>query len=176
VARHQLRKSLADVIIELGEYYAFLISAFLYDDIHRLPAMEDIKSCEKQERNLQRAIVACRDLLNLTYHEPGLKAPFPTEFYNEMITTTQNLLDRLCNMRCAVVYMPIEVRKETVNADVYLYRRDMVRTQKSNNKDGFEAISYVVVRVLTFGFFFIFIFVHYRPQRFYCISTRYQCL
>ncbi|KAM3579788.1 hypothetical protein VKS41_007869 [Umbelopsis sp. WA50703] len=125
VARHQLRKSLADVIIELGEYYAFLISAFLYDDIHRLPAMEDIKSCEKQERNLQRAIVACRDLLNLTYHEPGLKAPFPTEFYNEMITTTQNLLDRLCNMRCAVVYMPIEVRKETVNADVYLYRRDM---------------------------------------------------
>ncbi|KAG2171597.1 hypothetical protein INT43_008323, partial [Umbelopsis isabellina] len=125
VARHQLRKALADVILELGEYYAFLISAFLYDDVHRLPAAEDIKSCDKQERNLQRAIVACRDLLDLTYHEPGLKAPFPTEFYNEMITTTQNLLDRLCNLRCAVVHMPIDVRKETVNADVYLYRRDM---------------------------------------------------
>lgn len=75
---------------------------------------------------MQRAIVACRDLLDLTAHEPGLKAPFPTEFYNEMIISTQNLLDRLCNLKCAVAYMPIEVRRQTINPTVYLYRRDMV--------------------------------------------------
>ncbi|KAH8557090.1 hypothetical protein BGW37DRAFT_537718 [Umbelopsis sp. PMI_123] len=125
VARHQLKISLSDVIFELGEYYAFIISAFLYDDVHREHSPDDIKSCEKQERNLQRAIVACRELLNLTFHEPGLKAPFPTDFYDEMIITTQNLLDRLCNLKCAVVDMPIEVRKKTINPSVYLYRRDM---------------------------------------------------
>ncbi|KAI9283636.1 hypothetical protein BC943DRAFT_280678 [Umbelopsis sp. AD052] len=125
VARHQLKKSVADVIYELGEYYAFIISAFLYDDIHRIHSPDDIKSCEKQERSLQRAIVACRELLKLTLHEPGLKAPFPTDFYSEMITSTQNLLDRLCNLKCAVVDMPVEVRRKTINPSVYLYRRDM---------------------------------------------------
>jgi hypothetical protein len=150
-----LKKSLADVIFELGEYYAFIISAFLYNDIHRLPTEEDIKSCDKQERNLQRAIVACRDLLDLTAHEPGIKGPFPGDFYNEMIISTQNLLDRLCNLKSAVVCMPIEVRRQTTHPSVYLYRRDMVSKQNH--------------QVSTVGSMVLISFPHGRLRRCYSI-------
>ncbi|KAF7725301.1 hypothetical protein EC973_000311 [Apophysomyces ossiformis] len=126
VARHATRKTISAIINELGEYYTYLTSNFLYHDINMPPSEEDIKTAEKMERKIQSSIDASFVLLQLTEHEPRLKAPFLKSFYGSMIVSLRNLLDRLMSMRTALTKMPLEVKQDICRPEYYVLRRKMI--------------------------------------------------
>ncbi|KAI9247684.1 hypothetical protein BDA99DRAFT_525753 [Phascolomyces articulosus] len=125
VARHAVRKSLAGIIGELGDYYTYLMGTFLFHDQHLEPSDEDIKKAQKMEGRIQKSIHACSVLLELTDHEPRLKGPFPKDFYMEMIVSTRNLLDRMLSIRTALASMPSRVKKDICLQEYNVHRRDM---------------------------------------------------
>ncbi|KAI9495945.1 hypothetical protein BDB00DRAFT_811080 [Zychaea mexicana] len=125
VARHAVRKSVAGIIGELGDYYTFLMGTFLFHDHQNLPSDEDEKKAQKMEGGIQKSINACSVLLELTDHEPRLKGPFPKDFYKEMIVSTRNLLDRLLTIRTALISMPASVKKDICLQEYNVHRRDM---------------------------------------------------
>ncbi|KAG0167567.1 hypothetical protein DFQ30_005904 [Apophysomyces sp. BC1015] len=126
VARHATRKTISGIINELGEYYTYLTSTFLYHDPHVPPSDEDIKTAEKMERKIQSSIDASFVLLQLTEHEPRFKAPFLKNFYESMIVSMRNLLDRLMSMRTALTKMPLEVKQDICQPEYYVLRREMI--------------------------------------------------
>lgn len=126
VARHAVRKSVAGIIGELGDYYAYLMGTFLFHDPQIPPKLDDIKSAQKMEGKIQKSINACAVLLELTDHEPRLKGPFPKAFYSEMIVSTRNLLDRMLSIRIALSKMPTSVKKNICMREYNIHRRDMV--------------------------------------------------
>ncbi|KAI9317563.1 hypothetical protein BX666DRAFT_1938456 [Dichotomocladium elegans] len=125
VARHAVRKSLASIIGELGDYYAYLIGTFLFHDPAVPPSDDEVKGAQKMEGAIQKSINACHVLLELTDNEPRLKGPFPKAFYTEMIVSTRNLLDRLMSIRTALTGMPRDVKREICQRDLNTHRRDM---------------------------------------------------
>ena len=131
VARHAVRKSLAGIIGELGDYYTYLIGTFLFHDKDSQPSDEDVKKAQKMEGRIQKSINACSVLLELTDHEPRLKGPFPKDFYKEMIVSTLNLLDRMLSIRTSLASMPRSVKNDICLQDYNIHRRDMVKTKKN---------------------------------------------
>ncbi|KAL0085688.1 hypothetical protein J3Q64DRAFT_1809690 [Phycomyces blakesleeanus] len=126
IARHATRKSIAAVISELGDYYSYLMGTFFYHDPMFPPTEDDIKFGQKMERNIQSSIDSCSTLLELTDHEPRFKGPFPKEFYQEMIISTRNLLDRMMSIRVALEKMPQSVKRDLCSKEYYTYRRDLM--------------------------------------------------
>lgn len=64
--------------------------------------------------------------MELTDHEPRLKAPYPKLFYQEILNSCQNILDLLGCMRSTLLHMPAIVKKELCSEEVHADRRDMV--------------------------------------------------
>ncbi|OZJ03581.1 hypothetical protein BZG36_03049 [Bifiguratus adelaidae] len=81
------------------------------------------------EREIQVDLLRLRALLEETPHEPRFKGPFPTETYNALLTSCQNILDRFTSMRIALSRSPamnVEVHRDfilPVNAE----RREMMQ-------------------------------------------------
>ncbi|KAI9264352.1 Fusaric acid resistance protein-like-domain-containing protein [Phascolomyces articulosus] len=126
IARHATRRSVSSISNHLGEYYSFLVGAFLYNDLSTAPPEVDIKRCTKMEKKIQASINATSVLLELTDHEPRLKGPFPKEIYREMVNSSQAILDNLGSIRVALLQMPWIVKLDVCNQQHYMYRRDMV--------------------------------------------------
>lgn len=124
VARHAVRKSVSGIIGELGDYYTYLMGTFLFHQ-QIAPSSDDVKRAQKMEGKIQKSINACAMLLELTDHEPRLKGPFPKAFYQEMIVSTRNLLDRLLSIRIALEHMPLSVKQDVCQQEYNRYRRDM---------------------------------------------------
>jgi hypothetical protein len=102
------------------------MGTFLYHDEKLPPTLNDFKEAEKTEKELEKMLNTCNELLKLTDHEPRLKGPFPKEYYKEILVSAQNLLDRMISLRISLMKMSLEVKIEVRNMDKYLYRRDMV--------------------------------------------------
>ncbi|CAG8472731.1 1666_t:CDS:2 [Paraglomus occultum] len=82
---------------------------------------------------LQVSLLKLYDLLNETSNEPRLKGPFPQTSYREIITSCQNILDKLLSMRIAVTkeewygairrdfIIPINKQRRELVGNVLLY-------------------------------------------------------
>jgi hypothetical protein len=103
-------------------------------------AMEEQKSVATKtfmdlELNLQRMLISLQDLLAQTPNEPRLKGAFPVATYSSMLSSCQNILDKLLAMRIVIlkdewfslvrrdfIYPVNPQRKEMVgNILLYLY-------------------------------------------------------
>ncbi|KAI9480972.1 MAG: hypothetical protein EXX96DRAFT_199060 [Benjaminiella poitrasii] len=132
VARHIVRKSIASCLIQLEDYYVYVMGTFLYHDPKTLPSDKDIAKGVKLESKIQSAIDACMVLLELTDHEPRFRGPFPKLFYKEMIVSMRNTLDRLLSMRIALLQMPPEVKRDVCEKAYHADRRDMIASMLLN--------------------------------------------
>lgn len=130
IARKAVRKTLANTISDLGDYYSYIMGTFLYHNESLSPTDDEFKEAEKMERKLEKTLNTCNELLELTDHEPRLKGPFPKEFYKEMLVSVHNLLDRMVSLRICLMKMTPEVKNTVRKMDKYLYRRDMVIKSK----------------------------------------------
>ncbi|KAI8641877.1 hypothetical protein BD408DRAFT_417551 [Parasitella parasitica] len=126
VARHMVRKSIANCMDQLEDYYTFVMGTFLYHDPETMPADTDISKGEKIESKIQSSIDACLVLLELTDHEPRFRGPFPKLFYKEMIVSMRNILDRLLSIRVALLQMPLVVKHDICEKEYHVERRDMI--------------------------------------------------
>ncbi|CEP15871.1 hypothetical protein [Parasitella parasitica] len=126
VARHMVRKSIANCMDQLEDYYTFVMGVFLYHSPETAPADSDVVQGEKLESKIQSAIDACSVLLELTDHEPRFRGPFPKLFYKEMIVSMRNILDRLLSIRVALLQMPLVVKHDICDKEYRVERRDMI--------------------------------------------------
>ncbi|KAI8995021.1 Fusaric acid resistance protein-like-domain-containing protein [Pilobolus umbonatus] len=126
VARHMVRKSIAGCLIQLEDYYTYVMGTYLYHDPHTPPTDEEIIKGQKLESKIQSAIDACTVLLDLTDHEPRFRGPFPKAFYKEMIVSMGNLLDRMLSTRIALLNMPPPVKNDICKPDYHTNRREMI--------------------------------------------------
>lgn len=156
-ARTELRKGLSDFLLRVSLLYQKLIS--IYSDspassesrygLHHLDthlsetqvvAIQEQKSVATKtfmnlELSLQRMLMSLQDLLAQTPNEPRLKGPFPVTTYSTMLSSCQNILDKLLAMRIVIlkdewfshvrrdfIYPVNPQRKEMVgNILLYLY-------------------------------------------------------
>ncbi|KAI7885834.1 hypothetical protein K492DRAFT_190575 [Lichtheimia hyalospora FSU 10163] len=126
LARHATRRSVSAIVRRLGEHYTFLVGTFLYHNPQEPPSDAEVKRSRKLEGKIQNSITATYILLELTDHEPRLKAPYPKLFYQEILNSCQNILDLLGCMRSTLLHMPAIVKKELCSEEVHADRRDMV--------------------------------------------------
>lgn len=127
IAREAVRKTLASAISDIGDYYSYIMGTFLYHDQGLFPTEDEFEEAEKMENKLEKKLIACNELLQLTDHEPRLKGPFPKEFYKDILVSSHNLLDRMMSLRVCLTKMSPEVKYTVRKMDKYLYRRDMVK-------------------------------------------------
>lgn len=127
IAREAVRKTLASAIGDIGDYYSYIMGTFLYHDQGLFPTEDEFEEAQKMEHNLEKKLIACNELLQLTDHEPRLKGPFPKEFYKDILVSSHNLLDRMMSLRVCLTKMSPEVKGTVRKMDKYLYRRDMVK-------------------------------------------------
>jgi len=59
-----------------------------------------IEEFMSMELHLQLKLIELQGLLGLTQNEPRLKGPFPVKLYRSVLTSLQQILDRLHSMRC----------------------------------------------------------------------------
>ncbi|KAI8581066.1 hypothetical protein K450DRAFT_234472 [Umbelopsis ramanniana AG] len=124
-ARTELRKGLSDFLLRVSLLYQKLISMYsdssesvggLYRlqhlDTHisetQVVAMQEHKNVATKtfmdlELNLQRMLISLQDLLAQTPNEPRLKGPFPVATYSGMLSSCQNILDKLLAMRIVIL-------------------------------------------------------------------------
>lgn len=127
IARKAVRKTLAQTVGDLGDYYSYIMGTFLYHDEGLFPTEDEFKEAEKIEHTLEKKLNTCNELLELTDHEPRLKGPFPKDFYKEILVSAHNLLDRMVSLRICLKKMSPEVKNTVRKMDKCLYRRDMVK-------------------------------------------------
>lgn len=69
VARHELKKSLATMMLHLAILYRSVISKYIYYNEEQAPSAEDIERSEMLEGRLREGFVRIRQLMELTRHE-----------------------------------------------------------------------------------------------------------
>ena len=69
VSRHELRKSLAAMMLHLAVLYRGVVSKYIYYVEGQEPSLEDIKRSEMLEVRLREGFVRIRQLMELTRHE-----------------------------------------------------------------------------------------------------------
>ncbi|KAI9281806.1 Fusaric acid resistance protein-like-domain-containing protein [Sporodiniella umbellata] len=126
VARHMVRKSIGACLVQLEDYYTFVMGAYLYHDPRSIPSDEDITKGEKMESKIIKAIEGCSVLLELTDNEPRIRGPFPKAFYKEMIVCLRNLLDRMLTTRIALIKMPLVVKHDVCSKHYHDERIAMI--------------------------------------------------
>ncbi|CAK5265920.1 unnamed protein product [Mycena citricolor] len=86
-----------------------------------------IKEFMAMELHLQIKLIELQGLLAQTQHEPRLKGPFPIQLYRGILTSLQNILDKLHSMRCVTTREEwyTSVRQEFI-VPVAKERREMV--------------------------------------------------
>ena len=75
VARHELRKSLASMLLHSSILYRSIISKYVYYKEGQPPGPEEIQKSEMLEGRLREGFVRIRQLLELTRHEMVRSSP-----------------------------------------------------------------------------------------------------
>ncbi|KAL8985204.1 MAG: hypothetical protein Q9205_001025 [Flavoplaca limonia] len=128
VARHELKKSLATMMLHLAILYRSVTSKYIYYNEEQAPSAEDIERSEMLEGRLREGFVRIRQLLELTRHEIRLRAPFNPLPYSALIEACDRFFEHLVEVRQSSLYFQPSLRVNTreVNDSLIPYRRDAV--------------------------------------------------
>jgi hypothetical protein len=69
VARHELRKSLSSMLLNLGICYRGVVAKYIYHELHQEPTADAIRMSEIQEEKLREGCFRMRELAEMTRHE-----------------------------------------------------------------------------------------------------------
>ncbi|KAI4285004.1 MAG: hypothetical protein L6R38_001019 [Xanthoria sp. 2 TBL-2021] len=128
VARHELKKSLATMMLHLAILYRSVVSKYIYYAQEQAPSAEDIERSEMLEGRLREGFVRIRQLLELTRHEIRLRAPFDPLPYSALIEACDRFFEHLVEVRQSSLYFQpsLQVNTREVNDNLIPYRRDAV--------------------------------------------------
>ncbi|KAL8854552.1 MAG: hypothetical protein Q9221_000587 [Calogaya cf. arnoldii] len=128
VARHELKKSLATMMLHLAILYRSVVSKYIYYAEEHAPSAGDIERSEMLEGRLREGFVRIRQLLELTRHEIRLRAPFDPLPYSALIEACDRFFEHLVEVRQSSLYFQPSLRVNTseVNDSLIPYRRDAV--------------------------------------------------
>ncbi|KAF3929344.1 hypothetical protein AA313_de0210175 [Arthrobotrys entomopaga] len=107
VARHELRKSLANMLINLSIVYRSVVAKYIYHDLDYMPSEQDIIDSQIREAKLREGFVRIRELLKMTEHEPRLRERFDPTPYEHLVDSSENFFDRIIDVRQASLYFRI---------------------------------------------------------------------
>ena len=129
VARHELRKSLAAMMLHSAVLYRGVIARYILYDQNHAPTPEDVARSEMLECRLREGFVRIRQLLELTRHEIRLRAPFDPRPYSALIGSCERFFEHLVQVRQASLYFqPFmhHARGEAAAKALFEPRRDAV--------------------------------------------------
>ncbi|KAL8665444.1 MAG: hypothetical protein Q9168_007696 [Polycauliona sp. 1 TL-2023] len=128
IARHELKKSLATMMLHLAILYRSVVSKYIYYAEEHAPSAEDIERSEMLEGRLREGFVRIRQLLGLTRHEIRLRAPFDPLPYSALIEACDCFFEHLVEVRQSSLYFQPSLRANTreVTDSLIPYRRDAV--------------------------------------------------
>ncbi|KAL8903123.1 MAG: hypothetical protein Q9171_007508 [Xanthocarpia ochracea] len=128
VARHELKKSLAAMMLHLAILYRGVVSRYIYYAEEQAPNAQDIQRSEMLEGRLREGFVRIRQLLELTRHEIRLRAPFDPLPYSALIEACERFFEHVVEVRQSSFYFQPSLRVNTgeVNDSLVPYRRDAV--------------------------------------------------
>ncbi|KAI4262293.1 MAG: hypothetical protein L6R42_002529 [Xanthoria sp. 1 TBL-2021] len=145
VARHELKKSLATMMLHLAILYRGVVSKYIYYAEEQAPSAGDIERSEMLEGRLREGFVRIRQLLELTRHEivgvlphiqrdleadseQRLRAPFDPLLYSALIEACDRFFEHLVEVRQSSLYFQpsLQVNTREVNDSLIPYRRDAV--------------------------------------------------
>ncbi|KAK6544384.1 hypothetical protein TWF694_001084 [Orbilia ellipsospora] len=107
VARHELRKSLANMLINLSIVYRSVVAKYIYHDLNYMPSERDIIESQIREAKLREGFVRIRELLKMTEHEPRLRERFDPTPYEHLVDSSENFFDHIIDVRQASLYFRI---------------------------------------------------------------------
>lgn len=151
VARHELKKSLATMMLHLAILYRSVVSKYIYYAEEQAPSIADIERSEMLEGRLREGFVRIRQLLELTRHEivsvlplvgqeleadgyQRLRAPFDPLPYSALIEACDRFFEHLVEVRQSSLYFQHSLRMNSreVNDSLTPYRRDAVAVMLMN--------------------------------------------
>ncbi|KAK6531387.1 hypothetical protein TWF281_008193 [Arthrobotrys megalospora] len=127
VARHELRKSLANMLINLSIVYRSVVAKYIYHDLDYMPSPQDIIDSQIREAKLREGFVRIRELLKMTEHEPRLRERFDPTPYEHLIDSSEKFFDHIIDVRQASLYFRISGDRDMAQM-MLSCRRDAVAT------------------------------------------------
>ncbi|KAI5788130.1 hypothetical protein FPQ18DRAFT_53957 [Pyronema domesticum] len=128
VARHELRKSLSYMLLNLGIAYRGVVARYIYHDRDYHPTPEDIALSQITEAKLREHCFRMRELCEMTRHEIRPRGPFDTTPYLAAINACERFLEHIIEVRQASLYFqPFLYRgSEDATRKMLFARRDAV--------------------------------------------------
>ena len=131
IARHELRKSLAAMLLHSAILYRGVVAKYIYYKDGQEPGPADIVRSEMLEGRLREGFVRIQQLLELTRHEMRLRAPFDPLPYSALISACESFFEYLVQVRQSSLYFQPSMRSSASSptaASLTSYRRDAVAT------------------------------------------------
>ena len=131
IARHELRKSLATMLLHSAILYRGVVAEYIYYKDGQEPGPSDVVRSEMLEGRLREGFVRIQQLLELTRHEMRLRAPFDPLPYNALISACESFFEHLVQVRQSSLYFQSSMRSSAPSptvASLTSYRRDAVAT------------------------------------------------
>lgn len=130
VARHELRKALASMMIYSSIIYRGVVAKYVYYEKGEEPTKEDIERSEMLEGRLREGFVRIRQLMALTRHEIRLRGPFDPLPYSALIAACERFFEYLVSVRQSSLFFHPHYLSSSSDASTALlsYRRDAVAT------------------------------------------------
>lgn len=128
VARHELRKSLAAMILHSAIVYRAVVAKYVYYEDGEGPSQDDITRSELLEGRLREGFVRIRQLMALTKHEIRLRAPFNPLPYSALIEGCESFFEHLVEVRqSSLFFHPAYMSDNAIASEALLpFRRDAV--------------------------------------------------
>ena len=128
IARHELRKSLATMMLHCSILYRSVVARYIYYAENHAPGVADIERSEMLECRLREGFVRIRQLLEMTRHEMRLRAPFDPVPYNALIDACERLFEHLVEVRQSSIYFQpfMLARGAAASNALFEVRRDAV--------------------------------------------------
>lgn len=128
IARHELRKSLATMMLHSSILYRSVVARYIYYAENNAPGPAKIEASEMLECRLREGFVRIRQLLEMTRHEIRLRAPFNPVPYSALIDACERLFEHIVEVRQSSIYFQPSMRARGTAASNALFevRRDAV--------------------------------------------------
>ncbi|KAG4440903.1 hypothetical protein IFR05_003593 [Cadophora sp. M221] len=128
VARHELRKALAAMMIYSSIIYRGVVAKYVYFEKGEEPTKEDIARSEMLEGRLREGFVRIRQLMALTRHEIRLRGPFNPLPYSALIDGCERFFEYLVSVRQSSLFFHPHYMSDDEQAveSLLTYRRDAV--------------------------------------------------
>ncbi|KAH9208384.1 hypothetical protein DL95DRAFT_40720 [Leptodontidium sp. 2 PMI_412] len=128
VARHELRKALAAMMIYSSIIYRGVVAKYVYFEKGEEPTKEDIARSEMLEGRLREGFVRIRQLMALTRHEIRLRGPFNPLPYSALIDGCERFFEYLVSVRQSSLFFHPHYMSDNEQAveSLLTYRRDAV--------------------------------------------------